>query len=137
MAFDLRLIDAARVVVEAARDLQIGDDGTRHPLVRGVEQLGQLTQPLLEQLTAHAEVGQAIADLSRIGRADLRHLQQDSGLIAIDAGLGELGSHTLRTDLVNLVEAAQRRLNVGDAQRLAHALDNLAIVDEHAHGWDR
>ena len=137
MALNLRLIDATRVVVEATRDLQVGNNCAGHPLIRSVEQLGELTQALFEQFPIHAEASQAIPNLSRIGRTNLRHLQQHVRLIAVNTGFSELGSHTLRTDLVDLVQATQGSLNVRHAEGLAHALDDLAVVDEHAHRRDR
>ena len=63
MTFDLRLVHAARVVIETAGDLEVRDDRTRHPLVRGIEELGQLLQALVQQFTTHTEVGQTRAHL--------------------------------------------------------------------------
>ena len=91
----------------------------------------------LEQLAAPAQGGETLAHLARIRGADLGHLEQHRGLLGVDAGLGEFLGDALGADLVDLVQPAQGRLDVGNTQRLAHALDDLAVVHEHAHRWER
>ena len=67
----------------------------------------------------------------------MRHLEQNGRLVAVNTGFSELTGHALRADLVDLVQATQSSLNVRHTEGLTHTLDDLAVVDEHAHRRDR
>ena len=137
MALHLRLVDRARVVVQAAGDPQIRDERARHAGARGIQQRAQLAQALLQEGPRQAQLRHPGADLGGRSAADARHLQQRARLRGSDATGGELPGDALRADLVEFVQAPQRGVHVADPQALTRALDDLAVVHEDPHGRDR
>ena len=137
------LVDRTGVVVQPASDLEVGDDGAGAAASGGLEQCGQLGQALVEEL-AGLGAGQRpqdlIGDVLAVGAGDGGEPEGLCRLLRADAdALGELGSHLLGTDLVELVDHAQdldEPVRV-DADRLVEALSDLAVGDVDGDGRHR
>ena len=137
------LVDRAGVVVQSASDLEVGDDGAGAAVSGGLEQCGQLGQALVEELGglgAGQRPQDLIGDVLAVGAGDGGEPEGLCRLLRADAdALGELGSHLLGTDLVELVDHAQdldEPVRV-DADRLVEALSDLAVGDVDGDGRHR
>jgi len=130
---ELRLVDRAGVVVEAAGDLELRDDDTGLLPVRGIEQPAQRFEALVEQRVGHAERTHLLGERPR--RAlDPGELEEPALLGLVGAGLcGEEVPDLRRPDLVELVDAAEHRRDVGEADAAGEALDELAVVRQDPH----
>ena len=137
MPLDFRLVHAARVVVEASCNLEVGENRSGHAGIGGVQKSDQLAQSLLEEVTADTELTEPGAHLLGVSAADLSHPQKRGRLLARNTGVSELARHPAGADLVDLIQPPQGGLHVGDAERLTHALNDLAVIDEHPHGRNR
>ena len=143
MASHEGLVDGAGVVVQPAGDLEVGDDGAGAAPAGGLEQGGQLGQPLLEQLGGFGS-GQGPqnlpGDVLAVGSGDSGQSEGLRRLLRAHADtLGELGGNLLRADLVELVDDAQdldepARVN---ADGLVEALGHLAVGDVDADRRNR
>ena len=132
-----RLVDGAGVVVEAARDLQVGDDDAGRPHRRRTDQRTQLGQTLVEQLAAHAVARGECADRvdhALVGPVD-RGQRQARAACASSAPASATSSagHLVRADLVQLVDAAQDGLDVVQTEAAVEPLGDLAVVHQDAH----
>ena len=143
MAGHERLVDRAGVVVQPTSDLEVGDDGAGAAASGGLEQCGQLGQALVEELGglgAGQRPQDLIGDVLAVGAGDGGEPEGLCRLLRADAdALGELGSHLLGTDLVELVDHAQdldEPVRV-DADRLVEALSDLAVGDVDGDGRHR
>ena len=132
-----RLVDAARVVVEPAGDLEVRDHRAGRALLRGLQQRHELAEPLVQQRRAGAEREDPVGHRG-VGAAYGRELEGLRGLRRGGAGLRLQGiGDAPGADLVELVDHAQGGLDVLEADGLVEALGHLAVVDADPHGRDR
>ena len=137
MAHQDGLVDGARVVVQAARDGQVRHGAPGGAAVQGGDDVGQLGQPLLEQLVGHPQ-GADPLDERGVRRADVRQGQRLRSLLGARADLLlEQPRDLLRADLLQLVDAAQHAGGVLQADAPVEALGELAVVHADEEVADR
>ncbi len=126
---ELGLVDGAGVVVEAAGDAQVGDDGAGSPGVRAVDDGDELLDALVQQHVGDAQRADPVRE-GCVGRADRGELEAPIRGGRAEARLageqvGDLGG----ADLVELVDGAQHRGRVVGPDAPVEALGELAVVD--------
>ena len=134
VAVEAGLEDGAGVVVEAPRDLQVGDDlhPVGHERRTALHHRGELGEAFVQQLVLYAESAHLL-DERAVAGADPGERQTALRLFVGQAGvLDEHGPHLLLGHPVQLVDRPHRRIGVGDPEAGVEALDQLAVVDLQA-----
>lgn len=136
------LVHGTGVVVQAAGDLKIRDDGARADSGGLIDDHGQRVQTLAGQRVCLGVGGDAVPGskgvelLGQLGAVDGGQLGQlKAGLrlaLARAAGLDEQLGHLVGTDLVELVDLTQHALDVVKAQATVEAFGKLAVVRMHS-----
>ena len=126
------LVHGAGVVVQAASNRQVSQHLTRRTAGRLLNDLSQLSKTLIQQLVLDRILSGKRTHLLHEGcilGTDLRQLQGGSGSIRARTSLSlQLLSHTLSTNLLQLVNRTQNSRGVGQTQAQVEALSQLAVI---------
>ena len=126
------LIHGAGVVVQAASNRQVSQHLTRRTARRLLNDLSQLSKTLIQQLMLHRILSGKRTHLLHkrsILSADLRQLQGGSGSIRARTSLSlQLLSHTLSTNLLQLVNRTQNSRSISQTQAQVETLSQLAVI---------